>query len=184
MASTSDRLSGFRQRKDVFFKEHDQSPLTPEQRAAFNGLAHFPENPDLRLTLDLDASGEGIGDEVTIGTVSGEAKQYTRAGRVSFTVEGKPVTLTVFRERTRGHLFLPFRDATAGDETYGVGRYLEPKLLPDGRISLDFNLAYNPYCAYNHGWSCPIPPSENVVKVPIRAGEMLPDLPAADMAGH
>ena len=184
MASTSDRLTGFRQRKDAFFKEHHQSPLTPEQREAFNGLAHFPENADLRLTLDLDTSGEGIGEDVTIGTVNGETKQYTRAGRVSFTVEGIPATLTVFRERTRGHLFVPFRDATADNETYGVGRYLEPKMLPDGRISLDFNLAYNPYCAYNHGWSCPIPPFENILKVPIRAGEMLPDLPAHVSAGH
>ncbi|MBA2248033.1 MAG: DUF1684 domain-containing protein [Chloroflexia bacterium] len=184
MASTSDRLSGFRKRKDVFFKEHDQSPLTPEQRKAFRGLSHFEENPDLRLILDLDTSGEGIGEDVTIGTVSGEAKQYTRAGRVSFDVEGERVTLTVFRERTRGHLFMPFRDATAGNETYGVGRYLEPKLLPDGRISLDLNLAYNPYCAYNHGWSCPIPPFENIVKVPIKAGERLPDLPPANTPAH
>lgn len=184
MASTTDRLSGFRQRKDAFFKEHHQSPLTPEQREAFNGLAHFPENADLRLTLDLDTSGEGIGEVVTIGTVNGETKQYSRAGRVSFAVEGTPVTLTVFRELVRGHLFVPFRDATAGTETYGVGRYLEPKLLPDGRVSLDLNLAYNPYCAYNHGWSCPIPPAENILKVPIRAGEMLPDLPMADPSTH
>lgn len=182
--ATTDRLSGFRQRKDAFFKGHEQSPLTPEQRDAFTGLLHFPENPDLRLTLELDTTGEGIGDEVTIGTVNGDTKQYTRAGRVSFEVDGTPVTLTVFRELVRGHLFVPFRDATAGNETYDVGRYLEPKLLPDGRISMDFNLAYNPYCAYNHGWSCPIPPFENIVKVPIRAGEMLPDLPKHDPPAH
>lgn len=177
MATTTDRLSGFRQRKDLFFKEHTESPLTPEQREAFNGLSHFPENPDLRLRLELDTTGEGIGDEVTIGTINGQTKQYVRAGRVSFEVDGAPVKLTVFKELTRGNFFVPFRDATAGDETYEVGRYLEPKLLPDGRINLDFNLAYNPYCAYNHGWSCPIPPFENVLKSPIRAGETLPDLP-------
>lgn len=180
MATTTNRLSGFRQRKDAFFREHEQSPLTPEQRQAFKGLSHFPENPDLHFTLELDTTGEGIGDEVTIGTVNGDTKQYVRAGRVSFEVEGTPVTLSVFKELSRGHLFVPFRDTTAGSETYGVGRYLEPKLLPDGRINLDFNLAYNPYCAYNHGWSCPIPPFENVLKAPIRAGEMLPDLPKHD----
>jgi uncharacterized protein (DUF1684 family) len=182
MATTTDRLSGFRQRKDTFFKEHAQSPLTSAQRDAFHGLSYFPENPDLQLVLDLDTTGEGIGEEVTIGTVNGETKQYVRAGRVSFDVDAAPVTLTIFKELTRGHFFVPFRDATAENETYAVGRYLEPKLLPDGRISLDFNVAYNPYCAYNHGWSCPIPPFENIVKVPIRAGETLPDLPKEEPA--
>lgn len=177
MATDTGRLEGFRQRKDVFFKEHAQSPLSDAQKDVFDRLNYFPENPDLRFTLELDTSGEGIGDEITIGTVNGDVKQYTRAGRVHFTVDGEDVTLTVFREQVRGHLFVPFRDATAGGETYAVGRYLEPKLLPDGRINFDLNLAYNPYCAYNTGWACPIPPFENILKVPVRAGETLPNLP-------
>jgi uncharacterized protein (DUF1684 family) len=177
MATETTRLEGFRQRKDTFFKENQQSPLSESQREVFNHLNYFPDNPDLRLVLDIDTSGEGIGEEVTLGTVNGLAKQYVRAGRVTFDVDGEPVSLSVFKEQTRGHFFVPFRDATAGSETYEVGRYLEPKLLPDGRLSLDLNLAYNPYCAYNTGWSCPIPPFENIVKVPIKAGETLPGLP-------
>lgn len=173
----TDRLAGFRQRKDVFFKEHDQSPLTAEQRGEFTRLNYFPENGALRLQLELDTSGDGVGEEITVGTVDGVTKQYERAGRVHFDAEGQPVTLTIFKERVRGHFFVPFRDATAGGETYAVGRYLEPKALPSGLLNVDFNLAYNPYCAYNSGWSCPIPPFENIVKVPIRAGEKLPDLP-------
>jgi uncharacterized protein (DUF1684 family) len=180
MTTGTDRLSGFRQRKDTFFKEHEQSPLTSAQKEGFSTLSYFPENPDLRMALELDTSGEGIGEEITVGTMDGKTKQYVRAGRVHFEVEGSPVTLTVFRELSRGNYFLPFRDATAGTETYAVGRYLEPKALPDGRISVDFNLAYNPYCAYNSGWSCPIPPFENIIKVPIRAGEALPDVPHDD----
>jgi len=176
MTEALSKLDGFRQRKDVFFKENAQSPLSDAQKLDFTQLNYFPENPDLRLVLDIDKSGDGIGEEVTIGTVSGEAKQYVRAGRVNFQAEGQPVTLTVFKEQSRGHFFVPFRDATAGRETYEVGRYLEPKLLPDGRLSLDLNLAYNPYCAYNTGWSCPIPPFENVLRAPIRAGETLPNL--------
>jgi uncharacterized protein (DUF1684 family) len=177
MTDAPTKLDGFRQRKDVFFKEHAQSPLSDAQKIVFTHLNYFPENADLRLALDIDTAGEGIGEEVTIGTVSGEAKQYVRAGRVHFEVERQPVSLTVFKEQTRGNYFVPFRDTTAGQETYEVGRYLEPKLLPDGRLSMDFNLVYNPYCAYNTGWACPIPPFENVVKAPIRAGETLPNLP-------
>lgn len=177
MATDTNKLEGFRQRKDVFFKEHAQSPLSDGQKEVFEHLNYFPDNPDLRLQLEIDTTGEGVGDEITLGTVNGQAKQYVRAGRVHFTVEDQPVSLTVFREQTRGNFFVPFRDTTAGSETYEVGRYLEPKLLPDGRISLDLNLAYNPYCAYNTGWSCPIPPFENIVKAPIKAGETLPHLP-------
>jgi uncharacterized protein (DUF1684 family) len=94
---------------------------------------------------------------------------------VHVTIDNTPTTLTVFKDTTRGHFFLPFRDATAGKETYAVGRYLEPRALPDGRLSIDFNQAYNPYCAYNEGWSCPIPPMENRVPVEIRAGEAMPE---------
>ena len=176
--TTTSKLEGFRQRKDQFFKTHEQSPLSDSQKEVFEHLNYFPENPDLQMQLELDTSGDGVGDTVTIGTVSGEAKQYARLGRVHFEVEGQPVTLSVFRQVDRGHLFVPFRDTTAGNETYEVGRYVEPKLMPDGRVNLDLNLAYNPYCAYNTGWSCPIPPFENILRVPIRAGETLPNLPS------
>jgi hypothetical protein len=177
MVANDSKLEGFRQRKNVFFKEHEQSPLTSAQREVFTALNYFPENADLRFALEIDTSGDGVGDEITIGTVSGVPKQYVRAGRVHFPVDGQEATLTVFKEVGRGHYFVPFRDTTAGEETYEVGRYLEPRPLPDGRLSFDLNLAYNPYCAYNTGWSCPIPPFENRLQVPIRAGETLPHLP-------
>jgi uncharacterized protein (DUF1684 family) len=174
--STTSRLAGYRERRDTFFKDHENSPLTEEQRVAFEGLKYFPENPDLNLTLEIDETGPGVGERITVGTLSGEAKEYVRAGRISFDADGQPVTLTVFKDPERGRYFMPFRDGTAGVETYSVGRYLDPKARPDGRLVVDFNLAYNPYCAYNTGWTCPIPPFENITKVPIRAGEMEPGL--------
>ena len=174
MTTALSRLEGYRQRRDVFFKTHEQSPLTPEQREAFTGLSYYPPNEDLSLVLELDRSGEGVGEEVTIGTMSGEPKQYIRAGRIHFAVEGTPVTLSVFQDTVSGKFFLPFRDSTAGTETYAVGRYLDPKARPDGKLVVDFNMAYNPYCAYNSGWTCAIPPFENRINVPIRAGEKLP----------
>jgi uncharacterized protein len=177
MSTNIRRLEGFRERRDTFFREHEQSPLTDPQKGIFKGLSYFPHNDALSFILELDREGEGIGDEVTIGTMTGEPKQYARAGRVHFEVEGEPVTLTVYQDKTSGKFFLPFRDATAGNECYSVGRYLDPKVRPDGRLVVDFNMAYNPYCAYNLGWSCAIPPMENRINVPIRAGEILPDLP-------
>ena len=105
-------------------------------------------------------------------TSTGDAQVYRQLGTLRFSVDDQPVTLTLFADEAGG-LFLPFADALAGRETYGAGRYLEPERLADGRVLVDFNLAYNPYCAYNDDWSCPLTPMENWLKVPIRAGERL-----------
>ena len=172
--SANPRLVGFRERKDEYFRTNENSPLTPEQRQDFGHMNYYPENPDLNLVLDLDTSGDGVGEEITVGTESGGTKQYVRVGRLHFDVASQPATLSLFQDTTSGKFFLPFRDATAGNETYGVGRYVDPKARPDGKLSVDFNMAYNPYCAYNAGWSCVIPPFENRIDAPIRAGETLP----------
>jgi uncharacterized protein (DUF1684 family) len=84
-------------------------------------------------------------------------------------VEGQPVELTLYKD-SHG-FFLPFVDSLAGKETYGAGRYLEPEALGEGKFLVDFNLAYNPWCAYSPMYSCPLPPDENRLTVPIRAGE-------------
>ena len=170
-ATTKNKLEAFRARKDEFFKTGADSPLTPEQRERFAALAYFPENPALSLDLPLDGSGEDCGEILTIGTTDGQAKQFERAGRITFEARGELVTLTVFKEHGRGRYYLPFRDATAGAETYAVGRYLDIRTRPNGDLLVDFNYAYNPYCAYGDGWSCPIPPRENVIKARIEAGE-------------
>ena len=171
MTERAERLAGYRHRRDHFFAEHPHSPLTESQRAEFAGLDYFPESADLALTLPLDESGPGIGEAVEIPTSDGKAKSFTRVGRVHFEVDGVPVELTVFKDSDRGSLFIPFRDASAGGETYEVGRYLEPQARPDGTLDVDFNYAYNPFCAYGEGWSCPIPPEENRLEVTIAAGE-------------
>jgi uncharacterized protein (DUF1684 family) len=164
------QLDAFRAAKDRFFKEHPQSPLTDEQRDSFAGLSYFPEQPALRLALSL----EPFPDEATLvmQTSTGETRSYRRLGTLHFTAEGQEASLTLFADEAGG-LFLPFADALAGQETYGAGRYLEPEPLGDGRVLVDFNLAYNPYCAYNDDWSCPLTPPENRLKVAIRAGERL-----------
>ena len=163
-------LHEMREDKDVFFRDHPMSPLTPEQKRTFTGLRYFPENPALQLTLALDTDVPD--DVIVMQTSTGDDQRYLRAGRVSFAVDGQDVTLTLYQSEQGGDLFVPFRDATSAHETYGAGRYFETHAAHDGTVTLDFNLAYNPYCAYNDAWSCPLPPAENWLPVPIRAGEL------------
>ena len=162
-------LDEFRAEKNEFFGRHPQSPLTMEQKRSFVGLQYFPENEDLRLEVKVEL----LPDEkpMQMQTTTGDVQVYVRYGKFQFQVDGQTAELTIFRNQ-HGY-FLPFVDALAGKETYPAGRYLEPEALPGDRFFVDFNLAYNPYCAYNEMWSCPITPAENRLKLPIRAGEKI-----------
>jgi uncharacterized protein (DUF1684 family) len=164
-------LEAFRRDKDDFFGHDPQSPLAPEQKSAFKGLNYFPENPVMRL--EIKAEELPTKDRIEMQTSTGDIQVYYRHSRIHFQVEGKDAELTIY-EGPHG-FFLPFVDSLAGKETYPAGRYLEPEILPSGRILVDFNIAYNPYCAYNEHWSCPLTPFENRLKVPILAGEKLFD---------
>lgn len=166
-----DALEDFRKSKDEFFANSNSSPLTPEQKEHFTGLTYFPENPGLRLQVEVPEFEEQV--QVKMPTSTGDVKTYTRYGRFAFQVEGQKAELTLFN--SPHGFFLLFVDSLAGSETYGAGRYLEPEQLEGGRFLVDFNLAYNPYCAYNEMWNCPIPPAENRLNVPIRAGEKIFD---------
>lgn len=162
-------LDAFRAQKDEFFRTHPQSPLTPEQQQSFEGLRYFPEHPDLRFEATVEPFPTQ--DEIVMQTSTGDERLYTRYGRLAFQVDGQTAELTIYADRHG--FFLPFADALAGTETYGAGRYLEPQQLDDRTFLIDFNMAYNPYCAYNEQWSCPLTPFENRLRVPIRAGEKL-----------
>lgn len=162
-------LEAFRAEKDEFFGKHSQSPLTREQRKSFKGLNYFPENDSLRLEVKVEEFPEK--QQFQMQTSTGDVQEYEKFGKFKFQVDGADVELTIYQS-AHGY-FLPFVDSLAGAETYPAGRYLEPEPLPGGRFFVDFNLAYNPYCAYNEMWSCPITPAENRLKVAIRAGEKL-----------
>jgi len=164
-------LTDFRRSKNEFFAEHPQSPLTHEQRENFTGLVYFDENLALDLKVEVEELDEK--DEIVMQTSIGDQQRYRRYGKFSFEVDGETAELVVYA--APHGFFLPFVDSLANQETYGAGRYLDPEVLPDGRFHIDFNLAYNPYCAYNELYSCPLTPFENRVKVPIRAGEKLPE---------
>ncbi len=175
-------LQRFRQARNELFASHPQSALDEEQRRHFQGLSYFPYNPNMRFIVDVDTSMEPTSQTVVMNAT--ESMTMTTVGRVHFVVEGQPVSLSIYwLEVYGGGLFLPFRDATSPAESYGAGRYLfdtikgsdflpVPGVVGWQRIMLDFNYAYNPSCAYNDKWVCPLAPKENRLSVAIRAGEM------------
>ncbi len=163
-------VTEFRKAKDEFFRTHASSPLTPGQRQSFKGLSYYDENPALRFELPLERYANP--ERVTMQTSTGGTQDYHKVGQVRFQVNGQEAALQVYESVDHpGSFFIPFVDATAPQETYGAGRYLEPAEVHPDELLVDFNLAYSPYCAYNSNWSCPFPPAENRLKVRIEAGE-------------
>lgn len=161
-------LVKYRRQKDLFLQTSPDSPFSEADRAIFNGLSYFPENAALRLTVSVEEFP--VKDQVMMATSTGTLQPYIRWGQFHFEVAGSPATLVVYYASWGGY-FLPFTDTTNGDETYATGRYLELEVLDDGTFLVDFNLAYNPYCAYSDSYSCPIPPEENRLAFAISAGE-------------
>ncbi len=162
-------LDAFRAEKNEFFGSHPQSPLSREQKKDFKGLNYFLENDALRLKVKIERFP--VGEQFEMQTSTGSVQLYEKFGKFHFVVDGVEVELRIYQ--SEHGFFLPFVDSLAGKETYPAGRYLEPEPLPGDRFLVDFNIAYNPYCAYNEMWSCPITPAENRLKVAIRAGEKL-----------
>ncbi|MCK9495365.1 MAG: DUF1684 domain-containing protein [Dehalococcoidia bacterium] len=168
-AETLTALREFRQEKDAFFRTDPMSPLLPPERQSFVGLAYY--DPNDALIFEVEPELHEDPEDVVLQTSDATTRTYQRWANLPFEVDGEAVALTVYRDPESGELFLPFQDTTSGGETYGAGRYLELPVLEDGRVLLDFNYAYHPFCAYNPAYSCPIPPFENRLPVPIPAGE-------------
>jgi uncharacterized protein (DUF1684 family) len=169
-AMSDPELKRFRAEKDRVFGQDPHSPLTPTQRDAFEGLDYFDENPGLAIHGTVDRNVES--GEVRMGTSAGDEQVYQRYGVVRFSVDGHPAEVTLYASEDSDELFIPFRDATSGKETYGAGRYLELHAHGD-QITIDFNYAYNPSCVYDARWACPLAPRENWLSVPVGAGEKL-----------
>lgn len=163
------QLLDYRHNKDEFFRTSHDSPLAHADRHGFEGLDYYEPNPDLVFTLPVDP---GDGSEISFETSDNRVKTYRRAGKVRFEVGGEPAELTLYDSGHPGY-FIPFRDKTSGKATYGAGRYLDIESDDDGTVTIDFNMAYNPSCVYSDGYSCPIPPIENWLQVPIEAGEKM-----------
>lgn len=173
------RLVAFRAVKDRLFAEHPQSPIPASRRHEFRGLAYWRHDPALRFELTLEPDPDAPDTELP-RSGAGDSIEFARIGWVSFAVDGTPCRLAVYwLAGYGGGIFLPFRDATSGRETYGGGRYVWDSMKgadlgsADGRLVVDFNYAYHPSCTYDPRWSCPLAPPENILEIPIRAGERL-----------
>ncbi len=164
-----------RREKNLAFKSDPGSPLRKEDRGRFQGLAYFDVDPGLRYEVKLNRYAAP--QAIRLSTNTGEIRSGVRYGYFEFQVQGNFYRLQAYRlDDSEGDasLFVPFRDATSGKETYGAGRYIDLHENTSGIYDLDFNRAYNPYCAYGRkDFSCPFPPAENTLTVPIRAGEKL-----------
>jgi uncharacterized protein (DUF1684 family) len=175
-------LQRFRESRNELFATHPQSALDQEQKLKFQGLRYFPYNPAMCVEAGIERDVEPL--VLSVAMNAEETMTMTTVGRLHFILEGVNVTLSLYWLNIYGGgLFLPFRDTTSPAESYGGGRYLfdtikgsdflpVPGVSTNERILLDFNYAYNPSCAYNDRWVCPLAPIENRLKVPIKAGEM------------
>jgi uncharacterized protein len=177
------RLVAFRAAKDRLFTDHPSSPVPADARRTFRGLAYWRHDPSLRFTAPMEPDPDAPDPDVP-RSGEGPAMPFTRIGWVSFAVDGTACRLAVYwLNEYSGGLFIPFRDATSGVETYGGGRYLWDSAKGadlgsgDGELTLDFNYAYHPSCVYDPRWSCPLAPQENWLAVPIPAGERLTPAP-------
>ena len=157
-----------RSKKDRFFRTSAESPLS--DKTGFTGLRYFRPDPSYRVTARLEPFADKT-QKLVVRMSDGSEEVYDKYAHAVFSLSGETCRLLIVKLGDTYSIL--FRDATAGKETYGGGRYLElePADRVGNRAVLDFNKAYNPYCAYNPGYACPLPPAENTLSVAIKAGE-------------
>jgi uncharacterized protein len=173
-ASYPDEIAARRAQVDEFMRKSDQSPVPAAKRASFPPLPYFPIDEQYRVPAALKVSpAEQV---IELSTSTGVPRRMRRIGTLAFTLKGQPLTLTAFadiEDTQLRRLFVPFGDLTNGTETYQGGRYLDLDRTGSGVYDLDFHRAYHPSCVFDSKYECPVPPRENRLNVPIRAGEKL-----------
>jgi hypothetical protein len=173
----ADEIGKYRNGKNIKLMYGDATPLLPEQIKNFKGLKYFAPDPDYLVEATLIKAEKQ--EEIIMKTSGDRTPIYVRYGVIIFKLEDKEYSLAVFQNKKMldlsqdtSSLFIPFRDETCGRESYGGGRYLDCEIPVTGdKVMIDFNKAYNPYCAYNPSYSCVLPPEENRLGVRIEAGE-------------
>lgn len=168
-----DEIKKEREEKDRFMRTSAESPFA-KNPDAYKGLNYYP--PDMKYRIIANLVPIKDKKPMVLSTNDGKEQRYIEYAYADFKLDGISNRLLILEITEmgpfRGQLFLAFGDATSANETYGAGRYLDVTKTPgSSTVKLDFNLAYNPYCAYDHSFSCPLPPRENILPVPIRAGE-------------
>lgn len=166
------RITAERQHKDEAFTAGGRdSPVLPVDLPRFVPLSYFPVDESYVTPAQLEMAAERV--RLQMPTSTGTLREVVRIGTLQFTLKGQPHSLAAFLENGSQQLFVPFSDLTSGTETYQAGRYMNLDPTPTGIYLVDFNIAYHPYCYYNATYECPLPPAENRLTVPIRAGERL-----------
>ena len=157
-----------RQQKDTYFKTSSESPIP--DKSHFSGLAYFPADLAYRTKARLELFADKT-QKMVVKLSDGSEEIYEKYAHAVFSLQGNVHRLLIVKQN--GTLSILFRDATSNKETYGGGRYidLQPEVINGNQLTLDFNSAYNPYCAYNPDYACPLPPDENTLPIPIKAGE-------------
>ena len=165
--------------KDESFRNSSDSPIPPDKKNTLLPLAYYPVDEAYAVPALLELSEDR--SRLQIPTSTGKLRDYERIGTLKFSLNGQRLQLTAFSElgQRMSRLFVPFADATSGEETYAAGRYMELDPTATGIYVVDFNGAYHPYCYYNPEYDCPFPPAENRLSVPIRAGERMAEKKSA-----
>jgi uncharacterized protein (DUF1684 family) len=172
-------MESYQDTQNARFSNPEKSPLTPEGLEHFEGLKFFPIDEKYRVVADLTLTPDA--SVFLMPTTTERVVEYRKYGIARFELDGKEYQLSIYqnqaikdKEEYKDHLFLPFKDLTNGHGSYGGGRYIDLKVPGGNKIIIDFNKSYNPYCAYNGKYSCPVPPGENHLDAEIRAGVMNP----------
>lgn len=173
--SHKEEIARFQKELNDEYKNSEKSPLTEKEKKKFTGHSFYPVNENYRVVATFVRADNALPFQMQ--TTTDRLPTYEKYGEATFELNGKIITLSIYQshdlretEKYKNHLFLPFTDLTNGHETYGGGRYLDLSIPTGNTIVIDFNKAYNPYCAYNAKYSCPIPPKGNALKLPIPAG--------------
>jgi uncharacterized protein len=159
--------------RDAFLAEHYASPIPEEHRAAFGGLEYFPPDQAWEIKGHFEPTDP---HKVSIPSTTGTESPYTMVGLAVLRIGGDSYRLMVLDDGDGG-MFVPFRDATSGLESYGGGRYVRIEPQRDGSVTVDFNAAKNPWCVYDEEFVCPLPPAGNWISEPIPAGEKMYEAP-------
>ena len=163
-------IAAQRTAKDAEFQKNPD-PIPEEKKAEFLPLAYFPIDPEYAVPAVLKPSDDNT--LVEMPTSTGTIRKLRRAGMLEFVLKGEPLKLMAFVEPGATTLFVPFSDLTSGTETYPAGRFMDLTPSANDIYVVDFNRAYIPYCYYNFTYECPIPPQENRLQIPVRAGERM-----------
>ncbi|MFK7807640.1 MAG: DUF1684 domain-containing protein [Saprospiraceae bacterium] len=166
-----------RQEYKADFLKDQRSPFYKKKKA-LKKLDFYKADKDYKIECQFSRTKDA--ESFDMATYSGKVKSFVKYGVITFNISGQSQELSIYRnlglmrmEEYRDHLFLPFKDATSGETTYGGGRYidLEVENIKDGKVMIDFNKCYNPWCAFSAGYNCPVPPKENHLSIAIEAGE-------------